>query len=130
MYKLSYRFLLHKAVLSEYSYRRFFSSAFMLRNVRCDGFELRLVDCPRDSDFSDCNNKYDIAVHCKNIDACSVFGDLRLVDGSDPSEGRVEVCLNGQWGTVCADHWDINDSKVVCKQIGYFTGEYMPVTDS
>ena len=55
-------------------------------------------------------------------------GDVRLVGGNTQYEGRVEVCINRVWGTICSRHyywwptyyyWGTPDSNVVCRQLGY-----------
>ena len=46
-------------------------------------------------------------------------GDVRLMGGSNVREGRVEVCLNRVWGTVCSEQFSDSDARVVCSQMNF-----------
>ena len=46
--------------------------------------------------------------------------------GATSADGRVEVNVNGIWGTVCDDLWTINNTCVVCRQLGYNNGTTAP----
>ncbi|XP_068105609.1 HHIP-like protein 1 [Hyperolius riggenbachi] len=47
-------------------------------------------------------------------------GTVRLMnDGNLPDRGRVEIHVNGEWGTVCNDRFDSRAAAVVCRQAGY-----------
>ena len=45
---------------------------------------------------------------------------LRTDDSDDQySEGRLEVCVNGAWGTICDTVYGTRDAQVACRQLGY-----------
>lgn len=54
-----------------------------------------------------------------SVDAEGAIEDVRLVDGVSNSSGRIELLINGQWGTVCEDGWNVGDANVACRQLGY-----------
>lgn len=51
-------------------------------------------------------------VACRN-------GDLRLQGSEVQGSGRVEVCIDNVWGTVCDDSWSEVSARVVCKHLRF-----------
>lgn len=47
-------------------------------------------------------------------------GSLRITSGYAANAGRLEIFHNGEWGTVCDNHFDNIDARVACKQLGYW----------
>lgn len=43
----------------------------------------------------------------------------RLVGGPYPNEGRVEINFMSEWGSICANGFDLSDGDVVCRMVGY-----------
>ena len=57
-----------------------------------------------------------------NYLSCAVIcqeRSVRLVDGNTNTEGRVEVCINETWSTICDNRWSTTDANVVCGQLGF-----------
>ncbi|XP_078284989.1 scavenger receptor cysteine-rich domain-containing protein DMBT1-like [Rhinoraja longicauda] len=83
-------------------------------NYHCRGNESRLADCPvLPRDQMSCSHSNDAGLICSDES-----WSLRLINGTSRCDGRVEVYHNGRWGRVQDSAWNINDSNVVCRDLG------------
>ena len=49
--------------------------------------------------------------------------DIRLIGGSTPHSGQVEVFLQGSWGTLCTNTWTETEADAICHHMGYAGSE-------
>ena len=96
------------------------NQAIWLDEVQCQGSETRLIDCPANALGShDCDHSEDAGVSCQvGITPSCSQGDIRLQGGNN-TFGRVEICNDNVWGTVCDDSWGQVDAQVACRQLGF-----------
>ncbi|NXO90570.1 C163A protein, partial [Certhia brachydactyla] len=84
-----------------------------LQPIFCNGTEDVLEECSHLGwGWHFCSHEQDVGVTCTDV------VELRLAGGGSPCAGRVEVKLQGQWGSVGDNNWDIEDAEVVCQQLG------------
>ena len=64
--------------------------------------------------------KTTVIIITRFVPACS-DGDLNIIPSNlnNRLAGRVEVCVNGTWGTICSESFDDKDASVICNQLGY-----------
>ena len=87
-----------------------------LSEVRCIDTNSRLIDCPANPlGTHNCNHGEDAGVRCTGT-TCTQ-GAIRLQQGT-ATQGRVEICNNNVWGTVCQDRWGNADARISCQQLG------------
>ncbi|CAI8048104.1 Egg peptide speract receptor [Geodia barretti] len=106
------------SLLHRTPYRSFLSTIYHLDSVECRGNETMLVECNRKRPSNNCYSKSGVRCNSTLNLECNET-DVRLVDGLTPHDGRVEICLNDVWGSVCNDLWDARDAQVVCRQLRY-----------
>ncbi|XP_078278557.1 scavenger receptor cysteine-rich domain-containing group B protein [Rhinoraja longicauda] len=111
------------------------TGSILLDNVDCRGTESSLIECGNLGwAIHNCNHYEDVAVICIDFSSTpknrinetklSMWdynqgeGNIRLINGHNSCQGRVEIKHRGHWGTICDDDWGLDDAKVVCRQIG------------
>uniref|UniRef100_A0A669CHM5 Deleted in malignant brain tumors 1 protein-like n=1 Tax=Oreochromis niloticus TaxID=8128 RepID=A0A669CHM5_ORENI len=99
------------------------SGLIWLDDVSCSGNERSIIQCQhRRSGKNSCTHNKDAGVICSGV-------PVRL-SGSTLCSGRVEIFYNNTWGTVCDDNWDMNDTEVVCRELGCGTAQSAAVSAS
>ncbi|KAF4802735.1 Neurotrypsin [Turdus rufiventris] len=111
------------AGMEKESYSEGSSGPIWLDDVICSGKETNLLQCSRrEWGKHDCSHEEDVRLIChpeNDSRKRSLGPPIRLMDGENKREGRVEIFINGQWGTICDDGWSDKDAAVVCRQLGY-----------
>ena len=82
--------------------------------------------------YTNCTVKFrecDIIIF-SDIDPCNTTGALQLspvIANDTDTFGRLEICYDGYWGSVCDDYADSVTADVACKQLGHREGEMWSV---
>ncbi|XP_060553415.1 scavenger receptor cysteine-rich type 1 protein M130-like, partial [Ruditapes philippinarum] len=83
--------------------------------AKCDfGFQPEKItfDCLANGTWlqnDKCSSKYSYPLE---------ISDMKLVNRYDHHEGRVEIQVNGIWGTICSNNFTIAEANVICQMIG------------
>ena len=117
-----------------YGYFGFGNGPVFMTNVYCDETKTTVLDCGYKTNTLSCGHAMDAGVACLGklivlmftykilqngtLDSCK-DGDVRLSGPSSAFAGRVEICIEQTWTTVCDQFWEIEEAAVVCRQLNY-----------
>ena len=93
----------------------------MAAQVTCMGYERRLQDCPGAFQESHtCGHRQDVGLVCS--EGSNSGPPLTLRTSGGQGSGRLEMLVDGVWGTVCGDGFDASEAAVACLQLGFTKG--------
>ncbi|CAI8043195.1 Scavenger receptor cysteine-rich type 1 protein M130 [Geodia barretti] len=91
---------------------------YWLDDVKCEGYESSLFDCPhRGWGVDNCGQTERAGVQCLNESDI----DVRIADDGDIFylSGAVELRMGNEWRSLCCNHWTSEDAKVACRELGH-----------
>ncbi|XP_062592923.1 scavenger receptor cysteine-rich domain superfamily protein-like [Saccostrea cucullata] len=91
---------------------------WFLDSMDCNGDEDFLFECAARGSTT-CSSGREAGVSCYSH---TIYGTVRIVSGSSPNEGVVEVLKNYRWRSVCKERWNKNNADVTCKSLGFSGG--------
>lgn len=81
-----------------------------LDDVQCTGQESSILKCPhKPLGDHNCGHGEDAGIICSEY--------LRMVNGSNHCNGRVEMFRNGHWKRVCSSEWGEKEVSIVCQEL-------------
>ena len=96
------------------------TTSILLDNLGCAALNTHLRVCSHGGiGVHNCDHSQDVIL------SCLVEGSVRLLTTSSSSSttlspfGRLEVYINGRWGTVCDNGFSNTSANVVCQQMGF-----------
>ncbi|XP_064394599.1 deleted in malignant brain tumors 1 protein-like isoform X5 [Halichondria panicea] len=96
-------------------------AGLVLEEVRCTGTEEGLHACPT-SPLGDITNPSCTSAAAVTCSRVCYDADVRVVEGERYGVGRVEVCKDNVWGTICDEEWDNLDATVACRAFRFDWG--------
>ncbi|VDI06130.1 Hypothetical predicted protein [Mytilus galloprovincialis] len=89
----------------------------LFTSLSCSGNERSIGSCGYYT--SNCYHSQDVGISCVRTNRPETTEGIRLIGGTGPYEGTIEININGVWGTICDKQFDINDAMVICRMAGY-----------